>query len=359
MTLTALLRRAAWLALAFHATLATAAEPRPRCLTDCRPRIGIVSAFGAEADLLVAETRARRTHVVNGKRFTTGVLRGNPVVIVLSGVSIVNSTMVTQQMLDHFRVERLVMSGIAGGVDPANHVGDVTVPDRWAMPMEVFWNADSKLPSPCGATGELSCLGLKLATGADGKPLPPFVMNTPQGRVETGLFMRENYVLNAANAPKGGFMFDYPVDAQMLAVARELKPALERCGPKAKRADGSMDAAMCVKQQPRLLVGGRGVSAPVFLANAQYRAYLHEVLQAQTFEMETAALAHVAHANGVPYIAFRSLSDLAGGEGFDAEVGALFASGLAEVNEAAVTLAFLDAWRNRKLGKPGKTGAKR
>jgi adenosylhomocysteine nucleosidase len=325
--------------------LAIAAQPvaaAPHCLTDCTPRIGIVSAFGAEADILIEQTRNPRVHTINGKRFTTGTLRGNRVVIVLSGVSMVNATMVTQQMLDHFRVERLVMSGIAGGVDPANHVGDVTVPDRWAMPMEVFWNADSTLPAPCGKPVDVSCLGLRLATGADGQPLPPFVMHTPKGeQVETGLFMRQNYVLNSSNAPAGGFMFDYPVDARMLAVARTLKPALERCGPKARR----VAAVECVKQQPRLLVGGRGVSATVFLANPQYRAYLHEVLQAQTFEMETAALAHVAHANGVPYIAFRSLSDLAGGEGFDAEVGALFASGLAEANEAAVTLAFLEAWR--------------
>lgn len=333
--------------------LAAAQAAERRCLTDCTPRIGIVSAFGAEADILIAQTRQTRTHTVNGKRFTTGTLRGNRVVIVLSGVSIVNATMVTQQMLDHFRIERLVMSGIAGGVNPDNHVGDVTVPDRWAMPMEVFWNADSRLPAPCGTPGDMSCLGLKLATGPNGQPLPPFVMKTPQGPVETGLFMRETYVLNAANAPAGGFMFDYPVDAQMLAVARELKPQLERCGPKAKRADGSVDGKLCVKQPPRLLVGGRGVSAPVFLANAAYRTYLHEVLQAQTFEMETAALAHVAHANSVPYIAFRSLSDLAGAEGFDADVGALFASGLAETNEAAVTLAFLEAWaaRQQRRGK--------
>ncbi len=334
-------------ARAAHAAHAAHAPTPARCLTDCTPRIGIVSAFGAEADLLVAQTRSRRLHTINGKRFTTGVLRGNRVVIVLSGVSMINSTLVTQQMLDHFRVERLVMSGIAGGVDPANHVGDVTVPDRWAMPMEVFWSADSTLPSPCGKPNDVSCLGLQLATGADGQPLPPFVLSTPNGRVETGLFMRQNHTLNGASAPNGEFMFDYPVDAQMLAVARALKPVLERCGPRAKAADGSIDEKLCVKQQPRLLVGGRGVSATVFLANAQYRRYLFDVLQAQTFEMETAALAHVAHANGVPYIAFRSLSDLAGTEGFDADVGALFASGLAEANEAAVTLGFLDAWAAR------------
>ena len=54
----------------------------PRCLTDCRPRIGIVSAFGAEADLLLAETRGRREHLIHGRRFTTGALRGNPVAVV-------------------------------------------------------------------------------------------------------------------------------------------------------------------------------------------------------------------------------------------------------------------------------------
>jgi len=319
----------------------------PRCLSDCTPRIGIVSAFGAEADILLAQTSGKKVFTVNGNRFTTGTLRGNRVVIVLSGVSIVNSTMVTQLMLDHFRVQRLIMSGIAGGVNPAHHVGDVTVPERWSLPMEVYWNADSSMPAPCGPPGELGCLGLKLAVGADGQPLPPFVIPTPGGPVATGLFMRQNFAMNAGNAPQGEYRFDYPVDAEMFAVAKTLQPALQRCGPKALQT-GSLDEKQCVRVQPRLIVGGRGVSAPVFLANPHYRAYLFDTLQVETFEMETAALAHVAYANQVPYIAFRSLSDLAGATEFNADVGALFASGLAETNEAAVTLAFLDAWRQRR-----------
>ena len=328
--------------------LSTAFAARPACLTECTPRLGIVSAFGQEADILVAQTRSARTWVINGNRFTTGVLRGVPVVIVLSGVSMVNSTMVTQLMIDHFRVQRLVMSGIAGGVNPAHHVGDVIIPDRWAMPLEVFWNRDSVLPATCGKAADVSCLGLKLAS-ADGKPLPPFSLATPAGTVPTGLFVRENFVMTAANAPTGEFRFDYPVDAAMLAVAREIRPVLARCGPKATKSPGAEpDAALCVKSVPQVIVGGRGVSGSAFLANPQYRSYLFDQLQAQTFEMETAALAHVAYANGIPYIAFRSLSDLAGAEEFNADAVALFASGLAETNEAAVTLAFLDGWRQRK-----------
>jgi adenosylhomocysteine nucleosidase len=332
---------AAMLALGLSSCLAAP----PACLTECTPRTGIVSAFGQEADLLVAQTRAPRTWLVNGNRFTTGTLRGVPVVIVLSGVSMVNAAMVTQLMLDHFTVRRLVMSGIAGGVDPAHHVGDVVVPDRWAMPLEVFWNRDDVLPASCGKAADVSCLGLKLA-GADGRPLPPFDLATPAGAQPTGLFMRETFVRSAANAPAGEYRFDYPVDPAMLAVARTIRPALARCGPKAASAPGATpDPALCVKAEPRLIVGGRGASGGAFLANPQYRGYLFEQLQAQAFDMETAALAHVAYANHVPYIAFRSLSDLAGAEAFDPDAVALFSSGLAETNEAAVTLAFLAAWR--------------
>ncbi len=340
------------LAIVLAACCASASAAARGCLTDCTPRIGIVSAFGEEAQILVAQTRNKRSHLVNGNRFTTGTLRGNKVVIVLSGVSMINSTMVTQMMLGHFRIERLIMSGIAGSLNPANHVGDVTIPQRWAMPMEVYWSHDSALPAACGKPGDVSCLGLKLAA-VEGKPVPPFSLPGPAGAVvPTGLFMRENFVMTSANAPKGEFRFDYEVDPSMFAVASQIKPVLARCGPRAVKSPGAEpDPKLCVASQPKMVLGGRGVSAPVFLANPHYRSYLFEQLQAQTFEMETAALAHVAHANGVPYIAFRSLSDLAGAEEFNTDVVALFSSGLAETNEAAVTLAFLEAWAKR----PGKT----
>jgi adenosylhomocysteine nucleosidase len=325
-------------ALALLATLGllTTEPAQAGCLADCTPRIGIVSAFGAEADILVARTEQRRDLLINGNRFTTGVLEGNAVVIVLSGVSMVNASMATQLMLDHFNVERLVMSGIAGGIDPGRHVGDVLVPERWAMPMEVYWSPDGRVPAPCGAATDVSCLGLKLRTGPEGRPLPEFSLPTSSGALSTGLFIRENFVMRADTAPQGEFRFDYVADPQMLAVARALKPELSRCGPK--------QAGACVDRMPELVVGGRSVSGTAFLANPDYRRYLFDTLQAGAVDMETAAFAHVAHANRVPFVAFRSLSDLAGGD-HTREVGAFFGSGLAEANASAVTLAFLRAWR--------------
>lgn len=326
------------LALLLGPAFASAAA---RCADDCRPRIGIVSAFGAEADILIAQTQGRRSVSINGNRFTTGVLRGNRVVIVLSGVSMINATMVTQLMLDHFRIERLIMSGIAGGVNPQRHVGDVLVPARWAMPMEVYWNADASIPAPCGRATDVSCLGLRLAVDANGRPLPDFRLATPSGAAATGLFMRENFVMHSGNAPQGEFRFDYEVDPRMLAVARSLSAPLERCGPK--------NPAMCVGLAPRLHVGGRGISGTAFLANPDYRRYLHDTLQAEAVDMETAAVGHVAYANRVPWLALRSVSDLAGGD-HTQDVGAFFGSGLAEANASAVTLAFLQAWKAQAAG---------
>ena len=60
--------------LAVLVSTAVSAAPRHRCLSDCTPRIGIVSAFGAEADILLAQTSAPRTWTIHGKRFTTGLL---------------------------------------------------------------------------------------------------------------------------------------------------------------------------------------------------------------------------------------------------------------------------------------------
>ena len=317
-------------------------SPRTRCLTECTARIGILSAFGAEADLLLAALQQRQDWWIEGNRYSTGVLQGQPVVVVLCGVSLVNAAMTAQQLIDHFHLQRLLLSGIAGGIDPAGQVGDVVVADRWALPLETWWGPDGSVPAPCGVPGDLSCFGLKLFAPA-GMAAPD--LRLARGTVPTGLRMRETFVRTAATGLAGEFRMFYPVDADMLAVARTLAPGLARCGPR--------EPERCVTTTPRLRTGGTGVSVPVFLANAEYRAYLTATLQARVLDMETTAVAHVAHANSLPFLAFRSVSDLAGGAP-DGDVGALFSSGLAETNAARVTLGWLAAWAQQY---PGATAA--
>lgn len=75
--------------------------------------------------------------------------------------------------------------------------------------------------------------------------------------------------------------------------------------------------------------------------NRAYREYLHETFDAQVVEMETAAIAMVAYSNEIPFIAFRSVSDLAGGgTASQNEIRAF--EHLAARNSAALVAAFLE-----------------
>ena len=201
----------ALLCLGLNAVKTGAVSRWRSCLSECRPRIGIVSAFGSEADILLAKTTEKRQYKINGNIFTTGRLEGNRVVIVLTGVSVENATMITQLMIDHFNVHHLLLSGIAGGVDPANNIGDVVIPDRWSLPLEVYWSRDSNTPSPCGTPGDLSCLGLKLSTFT-ARPNSDYQVPTSAGSVGTGLFMRETFVRNSSNFPNGEYKLNFFLD---------------------------------------------------------------------------------------------------------------------------------------------------
>lgn len=66
---------------------------------------------------------------------------------------------------------------------------------------------------------------------------------------------------------------------------------------------------------------------------------MFETFEAQVLDMETAAIAHVAHANNVPYTALGSMSDLAGGGEGENQMRTFMS--LATGNSAGVVRAFL------------------
>lgn len=271
-------------------------------------RIAVISAFEPELTLLLqsVEGQARVEHA--GIDFTTGTIDGKPVVLFLSGISMVNAAMATQAALDQFNVNSIVFSGIAGGVDPSLKVGDVVVAERWGQYLETVFARE---------TAE----GWKLPFGHE-KTFPNFGMMFPQpvGVAGKGAAIEER--------------FWFEVDPAMLAVAREVAKGvtLERCAA----------ADKCLGHAPRLVTGGNGVSGPTFVDNAAFRAYTFETFQARVLDMESAAVAHVAHANGTRFIIIRSLSDLAGGGEGENEIGTFFQ--FAADNSARVVRAFLGAW---------------
>src|SRR6185437_13531615 len=253
---------------------------------DPTPRVAVISAFEPEWKALKADVEGAKSTSVNGVEFVTGKLGGRNVVLFLSGVSMVNASMTTQLALDRFNVTGIVVSGIAGGVDPSLHVGDVVVAGRWGQYLEAVF-----------------------AREVDGKFDPPPFIKTPFPNYRM-IFPTEFGVLSA----KVGAV------------------QLKRCTA----------AQSCLHDAPRLVVGGNGVSGQAFVDNAAFRQYVFATFKAQVLDMESAAVATVAYGNGVPFIAFRCLSDLAGGSHDGNEMHVFLQ--LASDNSAAVVQRFLTVW---------------
>lgn len=277
---------------------------------DATPRIAVISAFQPEIVLLQTRLQDARKHSINGVEFTTGTLQGKPVVLFLSGISMTNATMTTQLALDRFRVSHIVFSGIAGGVNPQLHIGDVTVPAQWGQYLEVLMARET-------APGRYAA--------------PPFIKDATLPNY--GMMHPRPVEVRTAASPQVARKFWFEVDPKMLGVARTIRDVeLADC-----------KAGQCLSRRPQLVIGGNGVSGQAFMDNKDFREYTFRTFQANVLDMETAAVGMVAYSNAVPYIAFRSLSDLAGGGDGANEMGTFM--GVAADNSAKVLLAFLAAWK--------------
>jgi adenosylhomocysteine nucleosidase len=126
----------------------------------------------------------------------------------------------------------------------------------------------------------------------------------------------------------------FAADAKMLEIANTVvdSVALTMC----------TSAGVCLEHEPRVNVGGNGVSNSFFVNDPIYRTFLWESFEAAGVDMETSAIAQVVGAQGIPFIAFRSLSDLAGGGPGQNQVRTFFQ--LAADNSATLVFSFLDTW---------------
>ena len=275
---------------------------------DNTPRLAVIGAFAPELEALLARTEVERTVEQNGVTFSLGKLAGRDVVVFASGVSMVNAAMTTQLALDKFRVEAVIVDGIAGGVDPNLDIGDVVVPAQWGQYLEAIFARETDKGFAPPPWAEL--------------PFPNFGMIFPQ-----------NVDIRRKGSAEPESKFWFAADAAMLDAASKIVDSVELKSCSAENA--------CLPTPPRIVVGGNGVSGQAFVDNAKFRDFTAATFQAQVLDMETAAIATVAYANGVPFIGFRSLSDLAGGGPGENEMETFMT--VAAENAAAVLVAFIGA----------------
>lgn len=277
--------------------------------TDLIPRIAVATAFAPELEALLPRLSNKTRHQVNGVSFWTGTISDQDVVLFMTGVSLVNAAMNTQLVLERFDITHIVVSGIAGGVDPGLSIGDVTVPAKWGQYNETVYMREVEP-------------GVYEPHAETRPPIAEYGFIRPRGV----------WVASASNTtPEPRFWFE--ADEDLLEIAKSAAQTIElkQC----------VSDDQCLDRRPQVVVGGAGVSGSIFLDNADFREYLFDTFDAQVAEMETSSIAMVAYANDTPYVAFRSLSDLAGGGGAGENEMAVFGA-LAAENAAAFVVAFLD-----------------
>lgn len=278
---------------------------------DGTPRVVVIAAWEPELEALLDNLQEEDRTVIQGRTFYAGQMGGMDVVVTLSGMSMVNAAVAAEIALREFNPIAIINTGIAGGVSPELSIGDVVIPEQWAEYLESIFarqTEDGYAPGDVRYVEEIEPFGMIYPRAVD--------VTHASGEADT----EDSLVW-------------FPSDPELLQLAGDLADSvkLDSCTPDER----------CLSHEPRLVAGGNGVSASVFMDNADVRAWLANAFDADAVDMESAAIAQVAYTGDVPFLAIRSLSDLGGGGPGENEVDTFYE--LAAGNAAGVVEALLEA----------------
>lgn len=297
----------------------------------CAPRLLILSAFPGELDPILSRASVTDSIELDGRAFYVGSLEGNDVIMAMTGIGMNNADTGARAALDHFTcagstsITGIVFSGVSGG---RTSIGDVTIPGRW-HDGTTFFDVDAEMLTVAQSSsasvqlardvpvGDVACVGTDpdvissvsvehqpaIIIGGDGQSSDPFGGRT------------------LPCFPGGGDVFG--------------------CRPCRAPLDMSPDVERFVSN-----------ATPFIDPNFFFDYFANQPTTNPAFDatdMETAAVARVADQTGIPFIAFRALSDGLGDPlmlpGFPFQF--FFYRQLAADNAGAVTVSFLRAWASR------------
>jgi len=243
----------------------------------------LVSAYDGEFEHLRRELEGfslERIDTLNGVHFLIGTAHGRPVVLFECGIGLVNAAMTLQLALDRFDIDRVLFSGTAGGIDPSLEKGDITIAAQWHYTeYGARFTPDPDHPS--------------------GYRIPEF-MRLRIGDAHLGNFFPYPKSVRNADHPTPVRKRHFETDQALLDLARRTAERVEL-----ENVTGA---------PARILVGTVGGSGFAYNDDLKIREFVAATWGTAAVDMESAALAHVGYANGVPVMSVRAVSDIVANE---------------------------------------------
>jgi adenosylhomocysteine nucleosidase len=218
-----------------------------------RPITAILGAFDEEVVMLQEQLADRREQKIEGIRFVTGKLKGKRVVVAWTGIAKVNAAMTTTLLIEHFRPNEVIFTGIAGGINPQLSPGDVVIASKTAQ----------------------HDLGVLTPAGLENKGEPNPINN------------KQNPVF-------------FPADERLLKLAQQAAKQMEFENVKTSTGE----------RTPKVITGVV-VTGDIFVSSPAKCIELRKRLAADAVEMEGGAVAQICYQQDVPCIVIRSISDKA------------------------------------------------
>ena len=227
--------------------------------TSVSARIGIMGALNEEIKMLKDEMKLTKEIKIAGRVFYLGKLEGKEIVLVEAGMGKVNAAITSQLLITKFKVEKIIFTGIAGGVSPELGIGDLVIATKVAQ-------HDYGSINPQGFF-----------------PFRPGTLPVGEVNIESVYFKTDEKLLNIAMTASVGIKLNKLPEGTILSNEERI--------PK--------------------IVSGIIVTGDQFIVSKIKRKWLFETFNALATEMEGGAVAQVCEINNIPFLLIRSISDLA------------------------------------------------
>lgn len=219
--------------------------------------IGIIGAMEQEIKLLSLSMDITETKTIGMRVYYIGKLFGKDVVLVFSKCGKVAAASAVTTLIEIFKVDLVLFTGVAGGADPSLNIGDIVVADRL-----VQHDMDASQLPGCKKF-EIPLLGID-------------VFNADNKLVALGVKSAQHYISQYMNK-------DVTLE----------------------------DLKEFHIVTPNVVVGTVGSGDQFIADSSKVRSLTEEIPNLKCIEMEGAAVAQVCYEHGVDFIVFRVISDKA------------------------------------------------